>query len=395
MREAAGGGRFERGRGQRVTEVGFVEADHPQPGGRRVGTQPAEGQLVRGGKQDKGFGYESGMGQRERDGRVGGLTGLGTRREVSAGDEVQALTVRHVRDCSEPTPPPSTGIVAGVEHEEVPGDGVVLRPAGWEHDRLMWTVVGTTAFDAGPEALEALSGLAFRQGVPRLQALIPADRPDAQRVALAAGYRWEARRRDRLTAWVRLPTDPPGPAPRFLPDLPDGRLTDGVVVLSRLGPRDTDGVAALRALPEVAATSFGDTDTARVCAEAEYDWLTGRAARMVVHDADSGALAGEIGLFDLEPPTGQGMIGYDLAREYRGRGYATRAVRLLAGWAFDAVGLARLVAGTEPGNLASQKVLQRAGFRREGYQRARLPGPDGTRIDDILWALLPTDRASW
>jgi hypothetical protein len=34
-------------------------------------------------------------------------------------------------------------------------------------------------------------------------------------------------------------------------------------------------------------------------------------------------------------------------------------------------------------------VLQRAGFVREGYQRARLPGPDGGRIDDILFARLP------
>jgi RimJ/RimL family protein N-acetyltransferase len=34
-------------------------------------------------------------------------------------------------------------------------------------------------------------------------------------------------------------------------------------------------------------------------------------------------------------------------------------------------------------------VLERAGFEREGYQRSRLPGPDDTRIDDILYALLP------
>jgi len=272
---------------------------------------------------------------------------------------------------------------------------VVLRPARHEHDRLLWTVVGTAGFDSGPEALEPLSRLAFQQGVPRLEALIPADRPEVQRIALAAGYRWESRRRDRLTVWARLATDPPGPAPRFLPDLPARPLQDGPVVLGPLRPFHTDEVARLRALPEVAATSFGDTDTARVCAEAEYDWLTGRAARMVIRDGDSGALAGEIGLFQLEPATGQGMIGYDLVPYFRGQGFATRAVRLLAGWAFDTVGLARLVAGTEPGNVASQKVLQRAGFSREGYQRARLPGPGGTRIDDILWALLPTDRESW
>jgi hypothetical protein len=32
-------------------------------------------------------------------------------------------------------------------------------------------------------------------------------------------------------------------------------------------------------------------------------------------------------------------------------------------------------------------VLQRVGFLQEGYMRARLPGPDDTRIDDIQWVL--------
>jgi len=37
-------------------------------------------------------------------------------------------------------------------------------------------------------------------------------------------------------------------------------------------------------------------------------------------------------------------------------------------------------------------VLERAGFRREGFQRARLPGAAGEpRVDDILYARLPGD----
>jgi RimJ/RimL family protein N-acetyltransferase len=63
-------------------------------------------------------------------------------------------------------------------------------------------------------------------------------------------------------------------------------------------------------------------------------------------------------------------------------------VRLVAEWAFS-IGIVRLIAGTAPDNLASQRVLERAGFEKEGYQRSRLPGPNGTRIDDIQWALLP------
>jgi RimJ/RimL family protein N-acetyltransferase len=244
-----------------------------------------------------------------------------------------------------------------------------------------------------------LTGWALTNGLSRLEALTRPDNPVAQRVAIAAGYRYEGRRRGGghrrdghrydVTVWARLHTDPPGPSRRVLPDLSGGRLADGVVELRPLGPADTAGLVVLRALPEVAATSFGEiTDVARVCAQAEGEWLAGRTARLSIRDGASAALAGEIGLFQLDP-TGQAMIGYDLLPAFRGKGFATRAVRLLAGWAFGVVGLARLIAGTAPQNVASQAVLERAGFRREGYQRARLPGPAGTRIDDVLYALLP------
>ena len=47
------------------------------------------------------------------------------------------------------------------------------------------------------------------------------------------------------------------------------------------------------------------------------------------------------------------MIGYSLGTAWRGRGYAARAARLVADWAFDQVGLVRVVAGTAPSNIAS------------------------------------------
>jgi RimJ/RimL family protein N-acetyltransferase len=86
--------------------------------------------------------------------------------------------------------------------------------------------------------------------------------------------------------------------------------------------------------------------------------------------------------------TRQAMVGYSLMPEWRGRGYATRSVRLVVEWAQRHAGIIRVVAGTAPDNVASQRVLERAGFVREGYQRARLPGPNGTRIDDVMYAVV-------
>jgi RimJ/RimL family protein N-acetyltransferase len=106
---------------------------------------------------------------------------------------------------------------------------------------------------------------------------------------------------------------------------------------------------------------------------------------LTIRDAATDEYAGEIGVMYTEPQVQQAMIAYSLAPRWRGRGYASRAVRLVTAWAFDQVGIVRLTAGTAPDNIASQRVLEAAGFTREAYQRALLPGPDGTRIDNIMY----------
>ncbi|SCE71359.1 GNAT family N-acetyltransferase [Micromonospora mirobrigensis] len=254
-------------------------------------------------------------------------------------------------------------------------------------------------------ATRALAWHAFAAGTVRLELLTHPENPASQRVALAAGFRREGVRRaanpgrdggrDDLIAWVRLADDPPGPTARLLPDLPGGRLTDGVVTLRRLAPADADGVHRLSTLPEVVASSVPPVPPDRAaierrCRLAESHWLAGESADLAILDAVSGEVVGVCKLRYDEPPTGQGMLGYSMLPEARGRGLATRAVRLVAEWAFG-VGLARLWAGTRPENVASQRVLERVGFRREGLMRGRLPGPDGTRVDSTLYGLLADD----
>jgi RimJ/RimL family protein N-acetyltransferase len=171
-----------------------------------------------------------------------------------------------------------------------------------------------------------------------------------------------------------------------------GELSDGVVTLRPLCPADTDDTYALRSMPDVVATSVPPVapdpgDIARMCAHSQSRWLAGERADLTIRDAATGAYAGEIGLYFFEPATQQAMIGYSMRRQWRGRGFATRAARLVAGWAFEQ-GVIRVVAGAAPDNVASQHVLERAGFVREGYHRARLPGPGTSRIDDIFYALV-------
>lgn len=53
-----------------------------------------------------------------------------------------------------------------------------------------------------------------------------------------------------------------------------------------------------------------------------------------------------------------------------------------------ALGILRVEAYVNVGNDASDRVLERAGYTREGVVRS-LPRPDSTRVDKTLWSLLP------
>ncbi|MEU4159417.1 GNAT family N-acetyltransferase [Actinoplanes sp. NPDC026670] len=232
----------------------------------------------------------------------------------------------------------------------------------------------------------------------RLEMRIGWDNPAAQRVALAAGYTREAVRRGdpELIVFSRLAGDPEGPTARLLPDLPGGELSDGVITLRPLGVQDVDFYIELHNLPDVIATSVPPEprpaeEVQRRCVRAEAHWLAGNRADLVILDTTTGERAGEIGLYYQEPPTGQAMIGYSTLPAYRGRGFASRAAQLIALWVFAETGIARLIAGTLPTNTGSQRVLEKAGFTREAYLRSRLPGPDGTRTDDVQYVLLAGD----
>lgn len=235
----------------------------------------------------------------------------------------------------------------------------------------------------------------------RQELLLRGEDGAGQRAALAAGFQREGVRRGALdgedaVAFARLAGDPPGPVERLLPDLPGGELTDGVVTLRPLGPGDIDFYTALHAVEDVINTSVpphqpSHDEVVRRCTWAESYWLAGTRADLVVADAATGTPTGGMGLFYQEPPTGQAMVGYGQLPAWRGVGYVTRALQLLSLWVFAETGVARLIAGTMPTNTASQRVLERAGFKQEAFLRSRLPGPAGTRIDDVQYVLLPED----
>ena len=79
-----------------------------------------------------------------------------------------------------------------------------------------------------------------------------------------------------------------------------------------------------------------------------------------------------------------------MSKNYRGRGLATAAVKALCHYGFETLGLRRLEATAFPHNAASHRVLERAGFIREG----ELKGyhlKNGILVDACMYALVKTD----
>ena len=115
----------------------------------------------------------------------------------------------------------------------------------------------------------------------------------------------------------------------------------------------------------------------------------GRLLALVAVDAQTEEVVGAGTLHHLDAERQIVEIGYFVLPHARRRGIATKIARLLAEHAFS-LGIERVAAYVNVGNTASEAVVDRAGFTREGVVRS-MPKPDGRRIDKTLYSLLPGD----
>lgn len=83
-------------------------------------------------------------------------------------------------------------------------------------------------------------------------------------------------------------------------------------------------------------------------------------------------------------------LGYWMGESYAGKGHMTRAVRAACAYAFEKRGFHRIEAACLPTNEPSKRLLERVGFKQEGYARSYL-NINGQWRDHLLYALLETD----
>jgi [ribosomal protein S5]-alanine N-acetyltransferase len=146
---------------------------------------------------------------------------------------------------------------------------------------------------------------------------------------------------------------------------------DPTVSIRLVGRADIDGLVALGSRNDPEPTGTGpqaehDAAEHRSRLEARLEENARGTRRHWVIEVD-GLLVGDIQLNRIDRGTWQtANVGYLVDAAHRGRGIASQALRLVIRECFDDLRLHRLDAGALMTNVASQRVLEKAGFRRIG-----------------------------
>jgi RimJ/RimL family protein N-acetyltransferase len=143
--------------------------------------------------------------------------------------------------------------------------------------------------------------------------------------------------------------------------------------LRRLTDADLEAFVEYRDLPQVAryqswdAYSVEDGQKLIDSMRSSQPDTPGEWFQFAITERLSGVLVGDCGIcVDRNQPR-LAEIGFTLAPAHQGQGYATEAVRALLGYAFSTLRLHRVIGNCDARNLASARVLERAGMRPEAH----------------------------
>jgi RimJ/RimL family protein N-acetyltransferase len=160
-------------------------------------------------------------------------------------------------------------------------------------------------------------------------------------------------------------------------------------------PADADAIFALHSNPIILRywDSPAWTDRARttrfldICEQMQQE---GSGARLAIERAADAAFIGVCNLFNWNPTHRSAKLGYVLDIPAWGQGFATEAAGTLLQWSFNTLDLNRVQAETDTRNAASNRVLEKLGFRHEGTLRQDCI-VDGEISDSRVYGLLRRD----
>jgi RimJ/RimL family protein N-acetyltransferase len=111
--------------------------------------------------------------------------------------------------------------------------------------------------------------------------------------------------------------------------------------------------------------------------------------QFVIIEQASNILIGDVGIhfLDTDSENRQVEIGYTLDKDFRGKGYATEALKTIIDYLINSLNKHRIVASIDPVNTASIKLIERLGFRKEGHFIESIFF-HGKWVDDLVYAVL-------
>jgi ribosomal-protein-alanine N-acetyltransferase len=157
------------------------------------------------------------------------------------------------------------------------------------------------------------------------------------------------------------------------------------LTLRPLATRDVDAIFAMMSDDETMRfwdwPAFKDRETVAEIIDAQLeDMKEGNALYWAVSLSPEGTAIGSCDLSDIDRHHARGEIGFLFNRAYWGNGYAREAMEAAMHFGFHDLNLRRLWARFQAGNAASQRLLERLGFSREGTLRGHIVR-EGVRRD--------------
>jgi RimJ/RimL family protein N-acetyltransferase len=144
--------------------------------------------------------------------------------------------------------------------------------------------------------------------------------------------------------------------------------------------------------PEFLGEHFSPIQRSRAETEKELSEPGPHESKSFMIEKKDGAKIGCITHFNVLHPVGKMLeIGYGLILGERGKGYCTEAAQLMVDYLFLSKEAPCIQATTHSKNIASQRVLEKVGFKKEGVMRKRLYSR-GEWQDIILFSIL---REEW
>jgi Acetyltransferases, including N-acetylases of ribosomal proteins len=175
-------------------------------------------------------------------------------------------------------------------------------------------------------------------------------------------------------------------------------LGDGEVTIRSLEPADAQPLyeAVRESIPALARwlpwahDGYARHETEEWIASCVADWASGASFPFVIVDASTGAILGGTGVSRIDREHRCANLGYWVRSAWTGRGVATRAVRLVADFAFHDLKLTRIEIIADVDNAASRRVAEKAGARFECIARNRVVTRGRVR-DAAVYSLVPAD----